>query len=500
MPNPRSPATMHTFTKAVEQLTEVNFWAFDTYKVLLPALLHECHQATVPEPGINNVITTALGAAGSIIGGLHHLTDKQTHRQTATQLKGSIEILNGMQLIVLTAIASVALPIGVAVAASSTFIAALEPLYIAIKRHYHFRYWFSDSLQQVSHQEKNIAALRAALARLHAEQEQQTTDVFAVHALAWVINQKKNRLNALQAELCELKTSIVYRLAYRKQQGLALEPVQRLLGQHESVPLDASRCQKNGLRFKNTLRTLLQTPIENLCPQVTQTLARIQKTSRRPKQATPLLDFNHYEKKYRAQTAHACRAHAHTLLTSSIAAIGCVFLCVPGLQLAAAALLATAALLYFQKNIRSLFRTLFGNKPKAATNTTPVQPLPHQPTQNIAPHVTRVSAPASPMSAFFCSQEKHVSLIPKAANPVLPPTLALNETLIAQTVPEPPAPAIALAQRSAEPTPSLCRRVLNAIKPKFYAAVGLGVIGTAMVLANNSDLSASVTDMVSKCL
>jgi hypothetical protein len=86
------------------RLPEHNYWLLSFWTQILPAVISEIKNSISIQMQITGPAFNYLDAAASLVTGIHQLTDDNTHRPTTSKVKGSINIINASQLIILTSI------------------------------------------------------------------------------------------------------------------------------------------------------------------------------------------------------------------------------------------------------------------------------------------------------------------------------------------------------------------------------------------------------------
>lgn len=150
-------------------LPEFNYFTFSLINIFLKDLLQALSKLGILLSSFEKTLTlilksplipivwNLLDAICSIYIGLHHLFDKITHRQAATQIKGALNIISGVQLIVLTLLNPTLLATpSFALAFFFSFIISLDDSIYTIRRVLSIKYWLNDSLAELEHLNKKL--------------------------------------------------------------------------------------------------------------------------------------------------------------------------------------------------------------------------------------------------------------------------------------------------------------------------------------------------------
>ena len=162
---------------------EVTAWSFGSYEVLLPNILKyfHCH---IPQFQAIDMGWGLLDGVSCVLIGVTQLTDIETHRYWSTRIRGSTNIISGIQLIVLTALLSPVVPIAFAATALTDFVLSLDPLIHAWLRLYNTGYkqtddqHFFNKTGQSRTREEDLADVK---------EKTLETLIFAIAAVGWTL-------------------------------------------------------------------------------------------------------------------------------------------------------------------------------------------------------------------------------------------------------------------------------------------------------------------------
>lgn len=294
-------------------IPEVSLWTFSSYEVLLPFLLAYSRNTAIPQFNRMDKTWNIIDGVASIGIGVTQFADDQTHRPLISKIKGIINICSGTQLLVLTAMASPAIPFAFAAAAIIDFLLSLEPLLHSLYRCYFFSYWLNDSLKQLAKLEENLQKLSTEKVEFvewitEYEYNYEYNEV-EKRQIGWIAKHKQQRFNAMAQEFDNLKRQIYIRLHNNN-----TPDAQLILTKYSFVFEDISKSS-----------TVLAVPnIEQEKIKITEELQ------------------------------HELYHHAGETFVFCLAAVGWTLFCIPGMQIPAAILIGITALLYIAKNASTL--------------------------------------------------------------------------------------------------------------------------------------------------
>jgi hypothetical protein len=198
--------------KIADALPENNYWAFSAYTMLLPLIFKEVlHQVTLPQWALSGPVWNYADGVSSGIVGTIQILDNETHRQKATKVKGVFNILNGIQLTVLTKISFAAFG-GPAFAAAFGvgFLLSLDETARSVRRYCSLEYWFKDSLAQYKKiTDELLPNLQDEIDELKQKKRSNGDTLNTIEQ--WALNSKIKRIDALQSKKNELEQALTNR-------------------------------------------------------------------------------------------------------------------------------------------------------------------------------------------------------------------------------------------------------------------------------------------------
>ncbi|MDP3562118.1 MAG: hypothetical protein Q8R83_08080 [Legionellaceae bacterium] len=297
-----------TFIKTTNAIAwtipEVSLWTFSSYEVLLPFLLAYFRNAAIPQFNRMDKTWNIIDGVASIGIGVTQFADDQTHRPLISKIKGIINICSGTQLLVLTAMASPAIPFAFAAAAIIDFLLSLEPLLHSLYRCYFFSYWLNDSLKQLAKLEENYQKVITEKIEFNVWITEYEINEVERRQIQWIAEQREQRIEAIGQEFDNLKNQISIRLANNNSpdaQRLLADPYWQSTVQIQDVP----NIEQEKIKITEELQ-------------------------------------------------HELYHHAGETFVFCLAAVGWTLFCIPGMQIPAAILIGITALLYIAKNASTL--------------------------------------------------------------------------------------------------------------------------------------------------
>lgn len=292
---------------------EVSYSSFASYEVLIPTLLEQCRNVTFPLH-LKEVDLAWNGVDGiaSCIIGISQLADARNHRAFNTKVTGAFNLMSGIQLLVLTALVSPALPYAFVATAVNDFVLSLDPLIHAARRTWDFEYWLNDSFAQLNKLYQMIDELNQEIIILNNPADQS------------VIGLKNNRIQDIKIQCSELETSILCRLyCHGKEHHLT---------SNKSIECYLTEGATFSLEFKQNLKSVLE---DNAI------------TS----------DEGTYKAKdveIHEQNLIELRRRSFNTTIFALSVIGWSLLCIPGMQVPAAIIIGITVALYLTKNTNAL--------------------------------------------------------------------------------------------------------------------------------------------------
>lgn len=294
--------------EVVWRIPEINY-GFALYEYVWPSFAKLCALHATPQPKIIDKIWSGTDGVASLIIGLTQLLDTKTHRQYATKTKGLLNIGSGVQVLVILAVLSPALPFACAAVTINDLMLSLDPLIYEYTRYTSFEFWLHDRIHHLNH----IVEREQGLFDEQQAFEERVSSNPNIQYQAWIREQKKTRLDDIQREKKDVIQSIQTRL-YIPENKLTAE-AQTMIKEH-------------AVTFK------FERPSDDVT------------------------DYAAKEKELLNAIKTKFKQAFHESFIFSCAAVGWILVCIPGLQIPGLIFIAAAALLYMHKNIDCLMHYL----------------------------------------------------------------------------------------------------------------------------------------------
>ena len=298
---------------------EVSAWTFGSYEVILPVILKHCGNISFPSH-LKEVdfAWNGLDGVASCIVGLSQLADAQTHRQFNTKVSGAFNLMNGLQLLILTALASPALPYAFIAAALNDFVLSLDPLIHAARRVWDFDYWLDDSFSKLKELYERSDALNQEIVALkHREDKGLHPDE---------IQYQNQRLRDINKQCSELEMDILCRsYCQLKKQGLTFN-------NEMSIACYLSDTSSHSPDFKEKLELMTEQNLSTIDESIYQ--ARDEKI-----REEDLLELKH-------------RSMSTSIFALAVA--GWTLMCIPGMQVPAVIIISMTIAFYLAKSTNTM--------------------------------------------------------------------------------------------------------------------------------------------------
>lgn len=326
-------------TTVASHLPEYNYWGFSAYTLVLPYIFKEVGNIVIPQAAATGPVWSYLDSVCAVVVGLNQLRDKNAHRQVVTKLKGTLNVLSGIQLGVLSGVSFAAFgPAAFAAAFGLGFAMSLDETTRAIRRVSNPNYWLTDSLALLEKQSIMIDHLQDETTELQRMLETE------YHKMAdWALKRKKARLDALETEHRALKEDVMTRVKTMRVTDTD-GTVNTLISNEINKYTKNKHASFYVSWLSHTLSPELTTPLSQLREECASEQHKAKET------AIQIKEMDHLQ--------NAAKEN----FIWGIAFVGTVLCCIPGLQTAGMAVVACASLLYLSKHLMKTYRTYQDNK------------------------------------------------------------------------------------------------------------------------------------------
>ena len=298
---------------------EVSYWAFGSYEVILPTILEQCRNISFPAHLKEvDLAWNGLDGVASCVIGLSQLADAQTHRQFNTKVSGAFNLMNGLQLLILTALVSPALPYAFIAASLNDFVLSLDPLIHAAKRVWDFDYWLDDSFSKLKKLYERSEALNQEIVMLKSREDK------GLHPSE--IQFQSQRLRDIHKQCSELEMDILCRsYSQVKKQGLTFK-------NETSIACYLSDTSTHSPDFKEKLLLMTEQDLSTVDESIYQ--ARDEKCREQD-----LLELKH---------------RSMNTAIFALAVVGWTLMCIPGMQVPAVIIISMTIAFYLAKSTNAL--------------------------------------------------------------------------------------------------------------------------------------------------
>ncbi len=383
-----------------------SFWGSSLYHIIMPTVINAVDSAAnLPIPNV--AIAPFIGGIASFITGVRQLNDTTTHRPEATKIKGLTNILGSFSILTTTglsmssvaAVGSVALgPAGAAAFVGVNFALSLDATKEAIMRWSSERYWLEDTCKILQKNDELLAKARAKTAELAQIANPSTNIVAQLQAQQQAQAELAKKRDQL---IADLNTKIQY-IQRKPNNAQSLATLDDLFVKKYPDPANAQNW-----------RSKISTQQNNSNQQT--------------------IDTQHHDlvKKSKEEVFDA----TVNSFVWGLAFAGMVLLCIPGLQIPAAGVLAAAGALFVGNMLRKKLQQQPTNQaqattqlqtgtpataapalatpvPKAPTNTTPTPKTPdkyHQSDPAPDGHSSQSTLTAAKRQALFTLKFAQIS-------------------------------------------------------------------------------------------
>ena len=354
MPDDLQSELLTIYHRAGAELSEVAhkqiFWTEASFNELLPLIIRQVAASDLTSlEGVDQIDTPVFGflsAAFSLVSGTQQILDKTTHRPRVTQLKGFVDVLNGLQTITTQSLMLTGAALGPPAFAATVgvhFALSLDQAVHSFRR-LDTDYWLKDTTARMQKNEEIITEISEFIRKKKDEHP-----LIAPNSLlAGLIKQKEQQLAKLE----------------KKQQLLIKDTTIQILMREDKKP-------DNGAFRADLFATWLtkDKPPAKWLQACNEALKQPPSKDEIKQQHAAIT------KKNGEQVYHAV---SKSIILGMLFA-GSILLCVPGLQIPGLAVMAAAVSIFLIKNAPTAVRALKNKLAKVSTENHEIHQVHHDP-------------------------------------------------------------------------------------------------------------------------